>query len=240
MLKTTQMIIYLTGIIILCACSTRPEVSQPTEVNAVPAQPEDEDGIPVVPEFVVQGHEQARDVVVAYVADLAGLPFPEGEWTFQNQTSQNSSDALNWLFTNGPWVVQVSAPAIAPQQIVYSVTADHLSAVIRWEGTIDSYGEIIQTNFVQGSMPESPAKPSEPSWVGVIVSAPQDAQFDDYFQQMDKSGTRYGIDGADDALKEQLVIYRDSGVKIRVWGVLFSDVPDAYGAQILVTRLEPY
>jgi hypothetical protein len=239
MLKMTQVISSLIGIIILCSCSAEPEVAQPVEVNIVPAQAEVVEEIPNVADFVIQGHEQARDVVVAYVADLAGLPLPEGEWNFQDQGSQSPADALTWLFTNGPCAVEVSAPAIIPQQVVYSVTVDHLSAVIRWEGTIDSAGKIIQMNYIQGSTPESPAKPGEPSWVGVVVSAPQGAQFDDYFQLMGKSGTRSGIEGADNALKEQLVVYRDSRVAIRVWGILLSDVPDAYGTQILVTRIEP-
>ena len=57
---------------------------------------------------------------------------------------------------------------------------------------------------------------------------------------MDQNGTRYGIDAASDVLKEQFISYRDTGVAVQVWGVLQKDVPDAYGAQILVTRIEPY
>ena len=74
-------------------------------------------------------------------------------------------------------------------------------------------------------------------WVGVVVSNPAGAQFDDYFQMLDQNGTRVGIAGFD-AIGEQLVALRDTGTVIHVWGILRHDVPDAYGSQIEVTRLE--
>jgi hypothetical protein len=234
-----QLMIYLAGIFLLGACGAMPEASRPTEATALPMQSKVSEETPAAADFVVQGHEQARDVVVAYVAELAGLPLPGGDWIFQDQTPPGSVDASTWLFTNGPWVAQVSAPAIAPQQIVYSVTVDHMSAVIRWEGTIDSFGEIIEKNYIQGSLPDPLETSEESAWIGVVVSSPEGAQFDDYFQTMDQNDTRYGIDGANETLKEQLVSYRDTGVVIQVWGAIQYDVPDAYGTQILVTRIEP-
>jgi putative hemolysin len=74
-------------------------------------------------------------------------------------------------------------------------------------------------------------------WIGVVVSNPEGAQFDDYFQMMDQNGTRVGIAGFGE-IGEQLVALRDTGTVIHVWGVIRRDVPDAYGAQIEVTRLE--
>jgi hypothetical protein len=238
--KTFQLIIYLAGIFLISACGISSEVVQPTQAVALPEQAEVVSEMPAISEFVVQGNEQARDVALAYVAEKAGLPLPDGDWAFKDQTSQGPADATTWLFTNGPWVVQVSAPAIAPQQVVYSITVDHMSAIIRWEGTVDSFGEIVEQNFIQGSQPESPEKPDELSWVGVVVSNPPGSQFNDYFQLMDQNGTRYGITGADEMLEEQLISYRDSGVAIQVWGILRKDVPDAYGVQITVTHIEPH
>jgi len=74
-------------------------------------------------------------------------------------------------------------------------------------------------------------------WVGVVVSNPEGAQFDDYFQMLDQNGTRVGITGFD-AIGEQLIALRDTGTLIHVWGVIRRNVPDAYGSQIEVTRLE--
>lgn len=80
---------------------------------------------------------------------------------------------------------------------------------------------------------------SEPveDWAGVLVSNPEGAQFDDYFQMLDQNGTRVGISGYG-ALAEQIVALRDTGTLIHVWGVIRHNVPDAYGSQIEVTRLE--
>ena len=95
-----------------------------------------------------------------------------------------------------------------------------------------------------GVEPDNEASPettdiTEPveDWVGVVVGNPQGAQFDDYFQMMDQNGTRVGIAGFGE-IGEQLVALRDTGTVIHVWGVIRRDVPDAYGAQIEVTRLE--
>ena len=74
-------------------------------------------------------------------------------------------------------------------------------------------------------------------WIGVVVSNPEDAQFDDYFQMMDQNGTRVGISGFDE-IDAQLTALRDTGTVIHIWGIIRHNVPDAYGAQIEVTRLE--
>jgi len=74
-------------------------------------------------------------------------------------------------------------------------------------------------------------------WVGVVVSNPEGAQFDDYFQLLDQGSLRVGITGAG-AIGEQLIALRDTGTTIHVWGVIRHNVPDAYGSQVEVTRLE--
>ena len=242
MLKRTTFFV-IESILILTACSNQLAANSQEESQVENGEQKSSSNEEIPTQemlFPVGGYEQARDIVVAHVAELTGLPVPIGEWVFQDKTQQNPEEEPSWLFTNGPWVVQVSAPAIAPEPVFYTVTIDHMSAVIRWEGTIDSFGNISETNFIEGSQPASPEKPGEPSWIGVILSNSPGSQFDDYFQLMDQNGTRYGIDGVDDAIKSKLISYRDTGVVIQVWGILQKDVPDAYGAQILVTRIEPY
>jgi len=234
-MQNISKIVMVLVLLFLVACSSPPlsSAQEPTTKNVPTSEVTTR-----VELFPVSVYEQARDLAVAYVADLAGLAHPDGEWVFQDQTPEEETDSSAWLFTNGPWVVQVSVPALAPEETIYAVTVDHMSAVIRWEGTVDSFGEIIETNIIRGSLPAAPEMLDENSWIGVVVSNPPGSQFDDYFQLMDQNGTRYGIDGVDDLIRERLAAHRDSGVIIQVWGSLQKEVPDAYGAQILVIQIE--
>ena len=293
------------------------------------------------PEFDVLVHERARDLAVAYAAAQADVDIPNSSWSTQDETPEELVGSTKFLYTNGPWVVQVSAPVVAPEYLTYSIVIDNLSAIFRWEGTVDAHGNITEISFVQGSLNPVPAPPtvaiaeqacdaviaylvnacgfsspdmwtaqsviSEPglnsqtfnsktwvvkvswpvsapyapyyqivadqltevyhwrgkvradgsittseetvqpsvcqnekSWIGVVVANPPGSQFDDYFQMMDQNGNRSGIAGETDEINARLNAFRDSGQAIQVWGVQHRDVPDAYGMQIRVIRIELY
>jgi len=82
------------------------------------------------------------------------------------------------------------------------------------------------------------ASASEPvdGWVGIIVPLDPDAQYDDYFERDD--GQRYGIETPDSKLAIRLETLRSAGSQVKVWGELFSDVPDVEGRQIQVMEIE--
>jgi len=77
-------------------------------------------------------------------------------------------------------------------------------------------------------------------WWGVIKSNPPGAQFDDYFvrQDLGQNYIYFGIDSMDPAVQAQIVALRDSGKIVHLYGTLFSNVPDSYGSQIQVDRIE--
>jgi len=76
-------------------------------------------------------------------------------------------------------------------------------------------------------------------WWGVIESTEPGAQYDDYFERQDLGQIIYfGIDSMDPAVRAQIVALRDSGRVVHLYGILFSNVPDYNGSQILVDRIE--
>jgi len=76
-------------------------------------------------------------------------------------------------------------------------------------------------------------------WRGVIKSTEPGAQYDDYFELWTNGQIIYfGIDSMDPAVKAQIESLRDSDKIVRLYGTLFSNVPDYNGSQILVERIE--
>jgi hypothetical protein len=188
----------------------------------------------LIPPVLVASGEQARDLAAELVAQTRGLPLP-GAWV--DESSANSSPGrFTNVFSAGPWVVQVSHEAGAPLVTTYEIILDHMTASVRWVGEVDSRGTI-SGEFVGGSN-GIPQVETVEGWVGRILASAPGAQFDDYFEIPGQSAAQYGIDGADDNLRSQLAALRGTGAFVRIWGTLHRDVPDAYGVQIVVTRLE--
>ncbi|MCJ7551150.1 MAG: hypothetical protein MUQ30_15860, partial [Anaerolineae bacterium] len=82
------------------------------------------------------------------------------------------------------------------------------------------------------TLPEGMAAQGANDWTGLIHSLPQGLQFDDKFERQGFDAGEYGIEGASEAIKEQIAALRDSGKQVHIWGKLLADVPDVGGAQI--------
>ncbi|MCP4589729.1 MAG: discoidin domain-containing protein, partial [bacterium] len=74
-------------------------------------------------------------------------------------------------------------------------------------------------------------------WGGVIGQLTPGSQFKDYFERYD--GQRYDIEGATDALREQIAGYQWTGERVLVWGQLRTDVPAYEGRLIQVEHIGP-
>jgi hypothetical protein len=89
MMQKIMVLFSMFSMLILTACGNLAALD-PSEVN-LPEEPAQKDvpTMEITPQerlYPVTGHERARDFVVAHVAELAGLPLPEGEWVFQDQS----------------------------------------------------------------------------------------------------------------------------------------------------------
>ena len=89
------------------------------------------------------------------------------------------------------------------------------------------------------TLPEGTAAQGANDWTGLIHSLPQGAQFDDKFERLGFDAGEYGIEGASEAIKEQIAALRDSDKLVHIWGKLLADVPDVGGTQVIVTCIEP-
>lgn len=103
---------------------------------------------------------------------------------------------------------------------------------------VPDYGgcQLVVTRVRAGTTIADP-EPVE-AWEGTIVSNPPGSQFDDYFVLAGDFAVGYGIGSIDPAVEAQLEGLRDTGITARVWGQLRAGVPDGFGSQIEVTRLE--
>jgi len=76
-------------------------------------------------------------------------------------------------------------------------------------------------------------------WWGIIKRTAPGAQYDDYFERQDLGQIIYfGIDSMDPAVKSQIMVLRDSGKIVHLYGTLLSNVPDYNGSQVQVDRIE--
>ena len=119
-------------------------------------------------------------------------------------------------------------------------------------GVLDAHGSHIEVNRIEvvGEAPPVPMPPPTPAptptppevgdsvegWIGTIVQLTPGSQYKDYFERND--GQRYGIEGADDAVRGQIEGYRWTGAQVQVWGRLHTGVPAYGGRSIQVERIE--
>jgi hypothetical protein len=190
---------------------------------------------------------RARDMALAYVIERYGGQAPALglTWTEERTTPEGLVGSSALQYTADAWVVTVSFPVVAPEDVVYQIVVANPATRFRWEGKIDAAGQV---EVIRVETPEeSPAQTPSPmeggtapivDWAGVIVSHPPGSQFDDYFEWQSATGGRYGIDSLDEEIRQQIVALRDTGTTVRVWGTLHRDVPDVAGRQIQVARLE--
>jgi hypothetical protein len=103
---------------------------------------------------------------------------------------------------------------------------------------VPDYGgcQLLVTRLRYGAVDTAP-EPVE-GWQGTLVSNPPGAQFDDYLQLSGDYPVAYGLHSLDPQLQAQLEALRDTGTAFRVWGGLRTGVPDAFGSQIEVARIE--
>jgi len=93
-----------------------------------------------------------------------------------------------------------------------------------------------QVLYIPGGTVPTPGTDAVEGWVGVIVSNPPGAQYDDYFET--RAGDRYGVGSTDASIAKKLIELRDTGKIAFLWGKLHRNVPDVNGVRIQVTAVQ--
>lgn len=92
--------------------------------------------------------EEARDIVIASLLQRFPLEAPDA-WTIEDQTPENMVGYSTYMYTSGSWVAIVSAPVVAPENLIYSVEIDHVTSGLRWQGEVAATGEIREIFFAE-------------------------------------------------------------------------------------------
>lgn len=93
---------------------------------------------------------------------------------------------------------------------------------------VDGPGELPPADVVDG-------------WEGVIYSGPPGSRSggDDYFALLGPMPFQFGIDGADETIRQQIESLRDTKQAVKIFGEIFAGRLDWNAAQIIVTSVEP-
>ena len=178
---STLVFVLILSTLIFSGCGPGP--AQPTEVpTATPAE-----AVVEVPEDV----PTARDAALAYISENYGdqAPPPGLTWAEERITPEGLVGSETFQYTAGEWVVTISYPVVAPENVIYQIVAENPTTGFRWEGELDAEGYL--TEMAPPSegdfQPLSPAACSEladamAQALGVdVVTA--EAPFEDYIER---------------------------------------------------------
>lgn len=96
----------------------------------------------------ILGFEEARDFLAAYFLSEYGIEVTE-PWMEQNLTEEGLVGSSTIRFVSGPLTIKMSAPVVAPENIVYTIEeASYIANGFYWEGTLTYFGEITETTVM--------------------------------------------------------------------------------------------
>jgi hypothetical protein len=91
----------------------------------------------------------ARDVVLAYLAENYGRQAPAVglAWVETHTKPEGLVGGESYEYTAGDWLIAVSYPVVAPENVVYTITVSNATTGFRWEGQVDAQSQVTETSF---------------------------------------------------------------------------------------------
>jgi len=194
----------------------------------------DQPAVPTQVDEIPAGVLVARDLALAYVANIYGGDSPPDslDWVGAIVSEEGLVGAVHYRFAAEDWTIIIIVPVIPLDMVVYQVTTTNPATNFEWQGTVDADGQVteeVSTDVTQIQVI---------GWMGAVYTLIPDGQFDDYV--LFQSGGAFGITGSDANLEAEIVGLRDKsepGKYAHFWGTLTCKVPAFNGCELMVTQL---
>jgi putative hemolysin len=88
----------------------------------------------------------ARDAVLAYLAEnyVDGAPAAGLAWTEKHTKPEGLIGGESYEYAAGDWLIVVSYPVVAPENIVYTIQVNNQATGFDWEGQVDAQGQVTE------------------------------------------------------------------------------------------------
>jgi putative hemolysin len=86
----------------------------------------------------------ARDAVLAFLAehDASAAPAAGLVWTEKHTKPDGLVGGESYEYAAGDWLIAVSYPVVAPENVVYTVVVSNQATGFGWEGRVDAQGQV--------------------------------------------------------------------------------------------------
>lgn len=106
---------------------------------------------PVVLE-VPEGVHVARDAALTYLAEHYDGEAPAAglAWTEKHTKPEGLVGGESYEYTAGDWVIAISYPVVAPENVVYTIQVSNQATGFRWEGQVDAQAQVAEQSAPTG------------------------------------------------------------------------------------------
>jgi hypothetical protein len=127
-------ILLLVSALLISGCNGASSAQEPTPAGQSP-RPSDPVG--------------ARDAVLAYLAENYGGEAPAAglAWVETHTKPEGLVGGESYEYTAGDWLIAVSYPVVAPENVVYTIAVSNATIGFCWEGLVDAQGQVSETSF---------------------------------------------------------------------------------------------
>jgi hypothetical protein len=91
----------------------------------------------------------ARDAVLTYLAKKyrSEAPVAGLAWAETHTKPEGLVGGDSYEYTAGDWLIAVSYPVVAPENVVYAIAVSNATTSFRWEGRVDAQGQVTEASF---------------------------------------------------------------------------------------------